>query len=103
MKYSAKYCMDVYGGIKSDNAPIIMWPCHKGPNQKFSYSRKTKQIKSRYSNKCLDVGKNGSIEQQKCNPHRITQKWKYQNKKWKNGKNCMKISKNGIHLVSSKC
>jgi hypothetical protein len=41
---SRKMCMDVEGGYTGDNGRIISYPCHNGPNQKFHYNRKTKQL-----------------------------------------------------------
>jgi hypothetical protein len=103
MKYSAKYCMDVNGGIKTENNPIIMWPCHGGPNQKFKYNRTSKHIKSRYSKKCVDIAENGMLVQRKCNRRKKTQKWRFKNNNWTNGKKCMNVMKDGIHLISSSC
>ena len=71
------------GGIKKENTPVIMWPCHKGPNQKFKYNKSTKQIMSLHSKKCVDIGKNGAFVQKKCQSNKLSQKWKYQNKKWR--------------------
>jgi hypothetical protein len=30
-----KYCLDVVGNLKYNKIPIIAYPCHKGPNQRF--------------------------------------------------------------------
>jgi len=75
------FCMDVEGGIRKNNTPIISYHCHGGPNQKFKYNNKTKQIKSKYTKKCLDIVKN-RIVQKKCNSRRKTQKWVYKKKNW---------------------
>ena len=81
-----KYCMDVVGGLQTDKTPIIVYPCHIGTNQYFKYDKKTKQIKSKRTNKCLDIDKKGIIIQKKCNRNK-TQKWKYKNKHWISLKN----------------
>jgi hypothetical protein len=109
MKTSSSYCMDVNGGFRSENNPIIMWPCHKGPNQKFKYNRRTKQIKSVHSRKCVDIGKDSRIVQRKCDTRKNTQKWKLKNRKWMSLQNkrtprCINTSSaNGIHLIASQC
>jgi hypothetical protein len=71
---SAGYCMDVYRGIRKNNNPIIAYPCHKGPNQRFSYQSKTKRIRSSYSRKCLDIHK-GRVVQRNCSRTRKSQQW----------------------------
>lgn len=76
-----KYCMDVVGNQKGNKIPIIMYPCHGGPNQKFKYNKKTRQIKSNSTNKCMDI-KKGKIIQNKCNSRKKTQKWSYKKNHW---------------------
>jgi hypothetical protein len=75
-----KYCLDVIGNQKGNKVPIIVYPCHKWPNQKFKYNRKTRRIRSKSTNKCIDVI-NGNIVQNKCNPKK-TQKWIHKKKHW---------------------
>ena len=82
-----KYCMDVVGDHRHDGAPVIVYPCHGGPNQKFQYLKKTRQIKCKSSNKCVDFQKN-RVFQNKCNTRKMSQKWKYKNRNWKSLKNC---------------
>ncbi len=61
-----KYCLDIHSGSSESNVPLISYQCHKGSNQQFSYNKKTKQIKSKSSKKCLDM--NGMyVVQNKCN------------------------------------
>jgi hypothetical protein len=70
------YCMDVFGNSRDENAPVTMFPCHHGINQKFKYNRKTRQLRGMYSNKCVDISSANYIVQRKCNPRTKTQKWK---------------------------
>ena len=77
---STGYCMDVYRGSRKNNAPILMYPCHGGPNQKFTYHSKTKHIRSLYSRKCLDIRK-GRIVQKKCSQTRKSQQWRRDGKR----------------------
>jgi hypothetical protein len=81
-----KYCMDVVGDHKHDGAPIIVFPCHGGPNQRFRYLPKTKQIKTLSSRKCVDI-QNGKLLQNKCNTRKKSQKWVYKRGHWKSLKN----------------
>jgi hypothetical protein len=87
------YCMDVAGNSRDENTPVIMYPCHNGPNQKFKYNRKTRQIRGVYSNKCLDISSESRIVQRKCNPRKRTQKWKYSKGQFKSvyDKKCLDI------------
>lgn len=32
---NSDYCLDVYGGIKTSNIPVISSKCHAGTNQNF--------------------------------------------------------------------
>ena len=57
-KESPLYCLDVPGGSCCDNSPIITYKCHKGPNQRFKYNRRTKRIQSTYNDKCITVKQN---------------------------------------------
>ena len=75
------YCMDVEGGVRRSNARLISYPCHGRSNQQFKYNRRTRQIQSKGTKKCLDVVKN-RILQKMCNPRKRTQKWFYKNKRW---------------------
>ena len=67
------YCVDIPGGIKRNNTPVIIYKCHGGPNQKFRHTRK--QIRSTLTNKCLDVDKYNVVVQRKCNSKSKSQKW----------------------------
>jgi hypothetical protein len=81
------YC--IIAKDKKENSQIIAWPyCKK--NQ-WKYNRKTKQIKSMYSKKCIDLEKHRLV-QKKCKNNK-TQKWKYHKKQWISLKNkkCMDI------------
>ena len=80
------YCLDVYGGLTKSNVPIISFKCHKGLNQEFLYNKKTKQIKTKHSNKCFDTKKQ-KVVQKKCNTRKKSQKWNYKNKHWVSVKN----------------
>ena len=83
---NANYCLDVYGGLKKSNVPIISFKCHTGTNQKFLYNKKTKQIQAKHSKKCFDTRKQ-QVVQKKCNTRKKSQKWNYKNKKWISLKN----------------
>ena len=78
---SRKRCMDVAGGYKGDNGRIILYPCHNGPNQKFHYNRKTKQIKNKFSQKCVDLDNYGRLVQNTCSSKK-TQKWIKRKNNW---------------------
>ena len=56
------YCLDVYGGLKKSNIPIISFKCHTGTNQKFLYNKKTKQIQAKHSKKCFDTKKQKVVQ-----------------------------------------
>ena len=76
-----KSCMDVEFGERNENARLIGYPCHNGPNQKFRYNSKTKHLVAKHSRKCLEnVG--GRIYQKKCNASKKTQKWMRKKGKW---------------------
>jgi hypothetical protein len=73
-----------------------MFPCHKGPNQKFTYIQKTKQLQSKSTHKCVDVDKRNlpnSVVQRKCNPKSKTQKWVRRKQQWQSldNKQCLDI------------
>jgi ribosomal protein S4 len=71
------HCMDVEGGNLEEDARVVSFPCHSGPNQKFRYNKKTKQIVSKHSRKCvdLDLVKN-RLYQKTCSVAKKTQKWR---------------------------
>ena len=75
-------CMDVEFGDRKENARLIGYPCHRGPNQKFIYNSKTKHLVAKHSGKCLEnIG--GRIYQKNCDVSKKTQKWrKHKNGKW---------------------
>jgi hypothetical protein len=81
---------------------MIVYPCHKGPNQKFQYNKKTKQIRSKSTYKCLDI-KKGRVIQNKCNLHKKTQKWSYKKNRFMVNKKCLDVEggdcKNGNLIV----
>lgn len=87
---SRKMCMDVEGGFTGDNGRIISYPCHNGPNQKFHYNRKTKQLRNKLSQKCIEL-KNGLLIQNKCNRSKKTQKFYKHKKNWVSCMNKYKI------------
>lgn len=93
-----RYCLDVVGNIKKNNTPIILYPCHKGPNQVFIYNKKTKTIKSQSTKKCMAFTKN-KIIQKKCNKSK-TQKWFYKNRQFINKKGCLDVE--GGHYENGK-
>jgi hypothetical protein len=80
------YCLDVAGGLKGSNIPVISSKCHTGTNQRFLYNKKSKQIIAKHSKKCLDI-KKGKVVQNKCNTRKKSQKWNYRNKHWTSVKN----------------
>ena len=80
-KNKTRRCMDVEGGNRNDNARLIGYPCHGGPNQKFRYNSKTKHLVAKHSKKCLEnIG--GRIYQKTCDPVKKTQKWMRKKGKW---------------------
>ena len=76
-----KYCMDVEFGDRKENARLIGYPCHSGPNQKFRHNKKTKQLIAKHSGMCLE-NVDGRILQKKCNVSKKTQKWMLKKGKW---------------------
>ena len=46
--------MDVEFGDINDNARLIGYPCHGGPNQKFRHNKKTQQLIAKHSKKCME-------------------------------------------------
>ena len=93
---NANYCLDVYGGLKKSNVPIISFKCHTGTNQKFLYNKKTKQIQAKHSKKCFDTKKQ-NVVQKNCNTRKKSQKWYYKNKKWISLKNKQCLDVMGGH------
>ena len=91
MQIRKPYCLDVEGGSMKNGAPLILYPCHSGPNQQFSYNRKTRQIKTKMSKKCLDI-KKGRVVQNTCNSKRKSQKWR------RTKKHYVSVSNKGIRL-----
>jgi hypothetical protein len=82
----SKYCVDVHSGSTRSNAPLISYRCHKGPNQRFAYNKRTKQLIAQHSKKCLDIlGR--QIVQTRCNSRKTSQKWNYTHKQWVSSKN----------------
>lgn len=51
-----KYCLDE----ATDRSLVYAHPCHGGDNQKFVYDVKTGQIRSKHSNRCLEVQTKGT-------------------------------------------
>jgi hypothetical protein len=49
---SSGFCIDVSGGSQANGTGILIWPCHDGPNQKWTYTGGQLRV---YGNKCLDV------------------------------------------------
>ena len=105
------YCMDVEGGNLGEDARVISFPCHYGPNQKFRYNYKTKQIISKHSRKCvdLDLVKN-RIYQKTCSVAKKTQKWRKKQNHWFSlaNRKCIKaenVSDNygSRHLITTSC
>jgi len=88
--------MDIVGNRTRKNTPVIMYPCHNGPNQQFRYNKKTNQIRGRFSKKCVDISKN-RIVIQKCKSSKNTQKWKYKNKRLKTKLGCLDVERGDYH------
>ena len=76
------YCVDVPGALHKENLQTIVYPCHKGPNQKFGYNRRTKTLRNVATKKCLTVYK-GRIVQKRCGKSK-TQKFERRGKQWVN-------------------
>jgi hypothetical protein len=101
-----EYCVDIPGAIRA-NVQAISYKCHGGPNQKFRYNNRTKQIRSVSTNKCLTASR-GRVVQKRCDGKSKSQKWRKTGKKqWKNvrTRKCMDIEgghyKNGNVIVWS--
>ena len=71
-----QYCLDVEGGIRKNNARVIMWPCHSGPNQKFAYNRKTRQLKNKLTRKCVEANQKRGLVQNTCSARSKSQQWR---------------------------
>ena len=104
-----KYCIDIRGTPFGENQPATAFPCKKRPSQNFAYNRKSKQIRNKTTDKCLDLAPiQRPIVQRKCNPKSKTQKWTRTKKHWKSSydKMCLDVEAgkydNG-RLVSYKC
>ena len=82
--------MDVEFGDRNENAQLIGYPCHGGPNQKFRHNRKTKQLIAKHSGMCLE-NVDGRILQKKCKGSKKTQKWMRKKGKWFSLSNKKKI------------
>ena len=80
---SVLHCMDVEGGNLGEDIRVISFPCHSGPNQKFQYNKKTNQIISKHSHKCIDLDlvKN-RLYQKTCSVAKKTQKWRKKRNHW---------------------
>jgi len=93
---------------KIEPVPVFIYPCHTGSNQKFQYNRKTRQIRSVSSNKCIDISPDNRIVQGTCNSRKKTQKWKRSKGRWRSvyNKKCIDVEGgqyvNG-RLISWKC
>jgi hypothetical protein len=87
-----KHCVDIPGGINKDNLQAIIYPCHKGPNQKFIYNRHNKTLKNLATKKCLASHK-GKIVQKKCSKTSKKQKFERKGKQWinSNSKKCLDV------------
>ena len=86
-----KYCVDIPGGLKTENLQAIVYPCHNGPNQKFQYNSRTKTLRNVATKKCLTAHK-GRIVQKRCGKNK-TQKFEKRGKKWINkaSKRCLDV------------
>ena len=47
-------CMDVWGGSTDNGAQLVVWPCHGGTNQQFTW-QPSGDIVQVYGTKCLDA------------------------------------------------
>ena len=106
--YNRKRCMDVEGGNIGENARMVSFPCHTGPNQQFKYNKNTKQIIAKHSGKCVDIVKN-RLFQKTCSAKK-TQKWTQKNKKWRSLANRKCINSEittdaygSRHLITDSC
>jgi hypothetical protein len=61
-----EFCVDIPGANCTNNVQAISYKCHQGPNQRFRYNRRTKQIRSLATRKCLTARK-GRVVQSKIN------------------------------------
>lgn len=47
-------CADISGGTEN-HASVVLWSCHGGPNQKWTYNASTKALVNPQSGRCLDI------------------------------------------------
>ena len=101
-KNNIKYCMDVEFGNRKEDARLIGYPCHNGPNQKFRHNKKTNQLIAKHSGKCLE-NISGRIYQKTCDSSKKTQKWtRKKNGKWMSMDNnkCVSLEEYGYCGIS---
>ena len=72
-------CLDVLDWRTDNGAPLIMWDCHGGNNQRWTYGS-DKTLKGTHSQKCLEMNDYYSqgfkyVSMQPCNPGNPRQKW----------------------------
>ncbi len=62
----SKFCLDVGAAGMQNGAPLVLWDCHDGGNQKFTFDSKERLVAS-HSGKCLDLdGPSGKVQQYTC-------------------------------------
>ena len=106
-KGNPKYCLDVPGGNCNNKLKLIPYKCHNGPNQKFTYNRRTRRLRSLHTGKCVEVRKD-EIIQNKCSRSK-SQKWMRDKKsRWRNAatRKCIDVEggkyENG-RMIAYKC
>lgn len=72
-------CLDVLDWRTDNGAPLIIWDCHGGNNQRWTYGS-DKTLKGTHSQKCIEMNDNYSngfkyVSMQPCNSANARQRW----------------------------
>lgn len=76
---SGNRCLDVLDWRTDNGAPLIMWDCHGGTNQRWTYQNDA-TLKGTHSGKCIEMNDNYSqgfkyVSMQPCDGGNSRQKW----------------------------
>src|SRR5207247_2300261 len=53
-------CIDVAGAKQANGTDLLLWSCHGGTNQSFSFNRGSGEIRSAMGSWCVDVSSSGA-------------------------------------------
>ena len=85
-KVRSNFCLDSWGGRSNPGNRQIVWPCHGGSNQQYSYDPATKQIRIKKTHKgeslCLEAEGGSKSNRTKivlnhCDKNKLHQQWTY--------------------------